>query len=588
MQFSAYPRNIRDILSLPRQHIIPRYQREYSWEKDEQVSEFWEDLLKQINFNATPITVKDYFIGSLVLIGDDSKDTTFYVIDGQQRITTITILLSVLCEIGKELHQQTNIDEYKVFSNVCYTFIEGTNNETLSKFFKLDNETPKPFFQKKILYINKDTEINPDTIEEKKLNEAYIFFYEEIKKKLSTDDFKNSQIDFLRAIFNQVMRLQTVYITVDNRENAQTIFETLNTKGKDLEPIDLIKNKIFEILSDEHPTDLAKEYWDSIKNNLNSREEHVNLSEFFYHFWISKYEATPNHKIYDSFMNSSIEKTKDGLKNFLQELLDASETYIQIISPQEDDWKQQEEKKLLNSLRILSLFSKTNNLKIPRTFLLAALTKYKEKNINIHELSGTLQKIALFHLIFSAITSTRLSGLEKTYSKFARDIFIIKDKKRGKEILTIVNERLKTKLHDISYSDFERKFIDIKFSNKVTKDKRLIQLIFSIIEDEILKNTQELQTNLISLEHIHSQQRDTSWSHNIGNIIPLSKELNKECKDYTLGAKIPILKKSELKQVEIFCEKFKDINEWTEELTNERAKELANTIFEYVNNTLNN
>lgn len=105
MQFSAYPRNIRDILSLPRQHIIPRYQREYSWEKDEQVSEFWEDLLKQINFDATPITVKDYFIGSLVLIGDDSKDTTFYVIDGQQRITTITILLSVLCEIGKELHQ---------------------------------------------------------------------------------------------------------------------------------------------------------------------------------------------------------------------------------------------------------------------------------------------------------------------------------------------------------------------------------------------------------------------------------------------------------------------------------------------------
>ena len=199
-----------------------------------------------------------------------------------------------------------------------------------------------------------------------------------------------------------------------------------------------------------------------------------------------------------------------------------------------------------------------------------------------------MRKIALFHLIFSAITSTRLSGLEKTYSKFARDIFIIKDKKRGKEILTIVNERLKTKLHDISYADFEKKFIDIKFSNKVTKDKRLIQLIFSIIEDEILKNTQELQTNLISLEHIHSQQRDTSWSHNIGNIIPLSKELNEECKDYTLKAKIPILKKSELKQVEIFCEKFKNINEWTEELTNERAKELANTIFEYVNNTLNN
>ncbi|MCT8830458.1 DUF262 domain-containing protein, partial [Glaesserella parasuis] len=133
MKFFAYPRNIRDILSLPRQHVIPRYQREYSWEKDEQVSEFWEDLLKQINFNESPITVKDYFIGSLVLIGDDSKDTIFFVIDGQQRITTITILLSVLCEIGKELYQQTKMDDYKAFSDLCYSFIEGTNNETFSK-----------------------------------------------------------------------------------------------------------------------------------------------------------------------------------------------------------------------------------------------------------------------------------------------------------------------------------------------------------------------------------------------------------------------------------------------------------------------
>ncbi|MCT8831242.1 DUF262 domain-containing HNH endonuclease family protein, partial [Glaesserella parasuis] len=388
-------------------------------------------------------------------------------------------------------------------------------------------------------------------------------------------------------IFNQVMRFQTVYITVDNRENAQTIFETLNTKGKDLEPIDLIKNKIFEILPDEHPSDFAKECWDKIKNNLNSREEQVNLSEFFYHFWISKYEATPNYKIYDSFMNSPIKKDKDGLSSFLMELLNASETYIQIISPQENDWKQQEEKKLLNSLKVLSLFSKTNNLKIPRTFLLAVLTKYKEKKINIHDLSDTLHKVALFHLIFSAITSTRLSGLEKTYSKFARDVFLIQDKTNGKNILKTVKDRLKEKLHDISYPDFEKKFLDIKFSNKVTKDKRLIQLIFSIIEDEILKSTQELKTHLISLEHIHTQQQDTSWSHSIGNIIPLSKELNEDCKDYPLKDKMPILQNSELKQVKDFCNEFKNINEWTEKLTNQRAKDLADTIFTHVKNTLN-
>ena len=587
MQFSAYPRNIRDILSLPRQHVIPRYQREYSWETDEQVLEFWEDLYKQINFNVKPITVKDYFIGSLVLIGDDSKDTEFFVIDGQQRITTITILLSVLCEIGKELYKETNINDYKSFSDVCYSFIEGTNNENFKKFFKLDNETPKPFFQKKILYINKDKEIKPETLEEKKLNEAYNFFYNEIKKQLS-NNFINSQLEFITAIFNQVMRFQTVYITVDNRENAQTIFETLNTKGKDLEPIDLIKNKIFEILSDEHPSDTAREYWDKIKYNLSSREENTGLSEFFYHFWISKYDATPNHKIYDSFINSSVEKTKNGLTAFLEELSIASKTYIQITSPLDTDWKQQEEWKALRSLKILSIFNKTNNLKIPRTFLLSLITKYREKKVNIHALSDVLHKVALFHLIFSAITSTRLSGLEKTYSKFAREISNCDNKLDSKKILEKVEEKLKTKLKDISYTEFEKKFSEIKFSNNITKDKKLIQLIFSIIEDEILKDTTELRTDSITLEHIYTQQKNTSWSHNIGNILPLSKELNEKCKDLSLRDKMEFLKKSELTQVKNFCKQYENTEEWTEDLSKERTKELAMIIFNFVNNTLGN
>lgn len=584
MQFNAYPRNIRDILSLPRQHIIPRYQREYSWEKDEQVSEFWNDLLAQINFSSDPIEIKDYFIGSLVLIGDDSRDTKFFVIDGQQRITTITILLSALCEVSNKLYKETDENGYKSLSDLCYNLIEGTDNQNFQKFFKLDNETPKPFFQKRILFIKKDNNIKPETKEENRLNDAYSFFYKELQIQLN--EFVNSKLEFLQAIFGQIMRCQTVYITVDNRENAQTIFETLNTKGKDLEPIDLIKNKIFEILPDEHPSDIAKEYWDKIKYNLSSREENIGLSEFFYHFWISRYTATPNHKIYYSFLNSSIEKNKNGLTNFLKELLRASEIYTNIISPLESDWKLQEEKRILNSLKILSIFSKVNNLKIPRTFLLSLITKYKDKKVNVHDLINILDKVALFHLIFSAITSTRLSGLEKTYSKFAREIFSSIDKTQSKLILSKVEKKLKDKFEEIKYDEFEKKFSEIKFSNSITKDKKLIQLLFSIVEDNILKSTNELKTDSITLEHIHTQKKDTSWSHSIGNILPLSKELNEKCQDYSLKEKIPLFKQSELRQVQDFCKNFGNIEKWNEELTQQRMQQLALQIFEYVKNIL--
>ena len=143
MKFSAFPRSIKTILEAERKYIIPRYQREYSWEK-EQLEEFWEDINKQIKFNDREYIISEYFIGSLVLVGDDELGVEFYVVDGQQRLTTITIFLSVLTQIGKELGDEA-------FANSCYRYIEGKDSEFKS-FFKLINETPKPFFQNTIQY----------------------------------------------------------------------------------------------------------------------------------------------------------------------------------------------------------------------------------------------------------------------------------------------------------------------------------------------------------------------------------------------------------------------------------------------------
>ena len=84
MKFAAFPRSIKTILEAERKYIIPRYQREYSWEK-EQLEEFWDDITKQIKFNYDNYQTSEYFIGSLVLIGDDELGTEFYVVDGQQR-----------------------------------------------------------------------------------------------------------------------------------------------------------------------------------------------------------------------------------------------------------------------------------------------------------------------------------------------------------------------------------------------------------------------------------------------------------------------------------------------------------------------
>lgn len=97
-----------------------------------------------------------------------------------------------------------------------------------------------------------------------------------------------------------------------------------------------------------------------------------------------------------------------------------------------------------------------------------------------------------------------------------------------------------------------------------------------------------MRTDSITLEHIYTQQKNTSWSHNIGNILPLSKELNEKCKDLSLRDKMEFLKKSELTQVKNFCKQYENTEEWTEDLSKERTKELAMIIFNFVNNTLGN
>ena len=107
MELKATPKSIDDVLRLQRKYIIPRFQREFSWSQDE-LNEIFDDLIDNIVYTEKGLTTNEYFIGSLVLVGDD--DNTYnmerYVVDGQQRLTTFTIAFAVLAQKFKELKEE--------------------------------------------------------------------------------------------------------------------------------------------------------------------------------------------------------------------------------------------------------------------------------------------------------------------------------------------------------------------------------------------------------------------------------------------------------------------------------------------------
>ncbi|NOU63193.1 DUF262 domain-containing protein [Paenibacillus sp. LMG 31461] len=571
MELYAYPRTLRDILGLNRRYIIPRFQREYSWGEDE-LTALWNDILSNLKNESKNLIESEYFIGSIVLVGDDTADTKFLIVDGQQRLTTITIFFSALSEIFKD------IGNFALMKS-SHKYVESENDDG-EKFLKLENESPKPFFQFRIQQLDKDDSFSPKSDEENALMYAYNFFKEklqmanlikEIKRK-----YKIGEIDYvelLKTLRNQVLSFKTIYITVKDEDDAYLIFETLNAKGKDLESIDLIKNLIFKKIRTSAAGDFAKESWRSIRNILFSKENKVSMSQFYRHYWLSKYSFTRDAGLYEDFKKRVPDSS---YKDFLIELNEAAKVYVQLSNPQVTDWKQVEDRVVFETIFALRTFEVSQ----PRPLLMALLEKRSQKNgIKFDDFKRVIIAMEKFHFIFTAIASSRASNIESRYSTFARQLRSAVNKQQAKVVIDEIIKYYKDNLP--SYDIFEDKFISLYYSKKVTSNKRIIQYILKNIEKYYLE-TEELTTDIISIEHIMSESTEDENIGRIGNLLPLDKSLNSLIGDVEFSKKVELYKKSKLVTVNNFIKEHHLAEAWEPDDILKRSKDLATLAYNHV------
>jgi len=572
MEFKANPKSIEDTLALKRRYVIPRFQREYSWERDELLT-MWEDLIENIQFNNSALISNEYFIGSLVLVGDDDDTANIdrAVVDGQQRLTTFTIAFSVLSQIFRKLGEEKLAD-------ITHSYIIGEDKDG-NEFEKLKTETNKPFFQLRIQQKNIDFNAIPETPEEKRILNAYIFFEEKLSEKSLRKEFelkypgineKVTYIDMLRAFRNQILNCKVVYVTVKTFDDAYTIFEVLNAKGKDLTPVDIIKNIIFSVLTQEVPIDYAYEKWQSIKD-LVSKESEQEMLTFYRHYWLSKYSFSTSKKLVKDF-EKNITKTPDSYKKFIDDLANAAEIYSKVVVPDLNDWKQPEDLSIYTALDSLVIFGTTQ----VRTFLLALFETRAKDLISHKDYLFVLCSLEKFHLIFTAICSSRPSGLERRYSSYARKLRECVDKvearKCTKELIGLLNETLP------DYSVFEKRLFDIKYSSREVKDKKLVQYILKKLE-WYFAGSNELQPLSFTIEHILPESTRTTYSSLLGNLIPLGDKLNNELKDKPFSQKIKRYQQSNYASVKNFLGSINNAKTWGEEEINRRTKEIADILY---------
>jgi uncharacterized protein with ParB-like and HNH nuclease domain len=272
---------IEDIFLKPNGfYVIPDYQRQYSWE-DEQIEQLFDDV-----HDAMQSKTESYFLGPIILISTDPKKE-FEIVDGQQRLTTLVILFSVLRDYFFKDDSYTS-DEIamKVRDSIKSPY---GNKYRLRLITQAHNQTE---FEEKILKkVVIPDEKNKD---ESKFVKAAIILYDKIKE-LENEKGKEEVIRFANYLLTNV---SMVNITCFNRAYAIRLFQTINTRGLDLTPSDLIKSSLYERCANNELK--AKQFtaeWSKIEELANQVGETLTDLLTYYEYYLLA--SNPERSLYE-------------------------------------------------------------------------------------------------------------------------------------------------------------------------------------------------------------------------------------------------------------------------------------------------
>lgn len=565
MKIESKDFKIKNIFSR-RKYIIPDYQRNYSWTIDEEISVFWDDFIYYLDKDPK----SNFFIGPMVFKADGINSSEFEVIDGQQRLITFSILLSVIISLFDKYKRKDLSDGLKQY----LIYKDEKNHEQLV----IETIEPHPFFQNKIFHAKN---VKPTKNSEKLIEKAMMFFNSEIEILLKKIQKEKKKSEFLEKIRDYIFEIDTVIIVSDDETDAFTIFETINTRGKDLSSLDLLKNFIFKNYPTLTGVREPKKTWKDLVDNIEAGRD-----TFFNRFWASWIAKVTENKLYRRFNDYMREVGKDNnfsnINILLNELLIASKMYKKIIKPSIDDWKINKNYHIYNHIKnINGLF----NLKVHFPFFLALFEEFENKKVSLELLNQTLLLMENFHFIFTHIVSPRASGLDNKYSKFA--IRLRNEKDKNKVIKDLKKELLEKMPKKEEYIE---KFKELSF----IKDKDTIKFILLRLEKEEDKSI-TLDFDLHSIEHLEPISTKGPSVNKIGNLFLLEKKYNQE-KDNLKPFEFYNLKNEKIKTIEFLekktkykttkkeLEKIIKNRKWKEGDISKRTNELAKQTYDLFSN----
>jgi hypothetical protein len=463
---------------------VPMFQRNYAW-TDEEVKQLWLDITEAMDNDET-----EYFLGPMVL-----KDSSNHgeIIDGQQRVATVYVILSVIRRI---LRANGDNDRADWFNNEYFGKRDIMTLELQPKFQM--NEINDPFFQKYIVADSDENGIRAATkgLLKKDTNylllQAIITIWDLLRERQK--NFSGQEFDLQSLLSIERYLQQHVYVlilTVTDEADAYVIFETLNDRGRGLTTMDLLKNHVFDKASGQ--LDIVKAQWTVIRENLAD----IDPSErFLYHYWSSLHGRTSKSQLF-RLMRKGVTNPRTAVA-FARDLSKASKLYAAFSTAGHSYWDDYDQK-TRDNLETLNLLDAQQALPI----LLAAAEKFTEV-----EFSKLTDYLVVMAVRYNLIGEERTGVLANYYVEIPKKI-------RSGELTKSAKIAREIKLIYPSDDNFK-----LAFSTKVLRDTRKARYLLMEIEKYSAGGARQIvdDPKKVNLEHILPRNPSQDWAETVESI----------------------------------------------------------------------
>lgn len=562
--------SLRNLLEGSKQFLIPLFQRPYSW-KQENWETLWEDLMSLYNDDDKGF----YFLGPIVTqaeLGTADGITRYIVIDGQQRFTTLSILLAALRnylkksdkQMAEQIHEfflinkyQKNDDAYKVLP---------TQDDCDAYKSIIDNKIPKSK--------NKG-------LQSGQIYEAYKFFDNKLKKPLIDEDISLDYTKFKNIILE---RLVLVNITSDNNDNPYLIFESLNNKGEELTQADLVRNYIFMKLPSEEREEIYNNDWlpvqESFKSNMKQKEYADELTNAFWYYLRKDGEAVNEKAVYKSIKQRFDESAKRfdkpelGIKTELANLIKFNNYYLRLNFDEEEQeptlkrWFQRFKKLDFNTCHI---------------FLLNIYDDYENELLSIQDFDKILRYLESY-FVRRWIVGIPTRALGTLFNNLYKQV----KAENSNDLVTGLRQVLckfeKTQIFPDNDLFRQHLIHEPLYNPKSSTANERVKFLLESVEESLTK--ERVDTVPMSIEHIlpqksplHKEWQEMlgvqynkvhkEWLHTLGNLT--LTQYNSELSNKPFKEKLKILTSSNV----TLNQYFRKIDIWNEEEIKNRAEHLA-------------